>query len=132
MDNKGNTVNSITNNGLTQINGTIANNNGNTMATKFLGITAPLSLAHPKPEDKEFTDKLEDCLRSFDLFETEEEMTKRINILSQINLLAKEFVQKVSEQKKMPPEAAAQLNGKVFTFGSFRLGVHTRGEAQLI
>lgn len=116
-----------TNNG--QINGTIksANGNGNS-AKKFPGITAPLSTAFPKPEDHEFTRKLEETLRSYDLFETEEEMTKRIKILSQINLLAKEFVQKVSEQKKIPPEAAAQLNGKVFTFGSFRLGVHTRGK----
>ena len=116
-----------TNNGSSQINGTIKSANGNS-AKNYPGITAPLSTAFPKPEDYEFTRKLEETLRSYDLFETEEEMTKRIKILSQINLLAKEFVQKVSEQKKIPPEAAALLNGKVFTFGSFRLGVHTRGK----
>lgn len=112
------------------MNGTTMNNsnNGNNTPNKHAGITAPVSDAMPKPEDYEHSKQLEECLRSFDLFETEEEMTKRINILSQINLLVKEFVQKVSEQKKMPPEAAAQLNGKVFTFGSFRLGVHTRGK----
>lgn len=116
------------NNGNGQMNGTIKSSNGNGAAKKYPGITGPLSTAFPKPEDHEFTKKLEETLRLYDLFETEEEMTKRIKILSQINMLAKEFVQKVSEQKNIPPEAAAQLNGKVFTFGSFRLGVHTRGK----
>lgn len=111
-----------------QMNGNVTMNNNNGNSVQYPGITAPLSAAMPKPEDYEATKKLEECLRSFDLFETEEEMTKRIEILRQVNELAKEFVQRVSEQKKMPPDAAAQLNGKVFTFGSFRLGVHTRGK----
>ena len=121
----------------TQINGTTSSNgnnneNGKTNEVKFYGVSKPISQTLPKPEDYELTRKLEECLRSFDLFETEEEMTKRINILSQINGLVKEFVQKVSEQKKMPPESISQLNGKVFTFGSFRLGVHTRGKCVLV
>ncbi|KAK4336833.1 hypothetical protein RND71_043653 [Anisodus tanguticus] len=106
------------------VNGT---NYGNGNTKVYPGVTSPLSTAPPKPEDYVFTKQLEECLKSYDLFESEEEMNNRMQVLSKVNQLVKQFVQKVSEQKKMPPEAAAQINGKIFTFGSFRLGVHTKG-----
>lgn len=124
------TTTTVNNSNKTLVNGTTSNNgdtrNGNQTQRSY-GVSGPLTLSPPKPEDYEQTRKLEECLRSFDLFETKEEMAKRINVLSQVNSLVKEFVQKVSEQKKMPQEDITKLNGKVFTFGSFRLGVHTRG-----
>ena len=95
---------------------------------KYPGITAPISTAPPKPEDLELTAKLEECLRSYDLFESEEEMAHRVNVLSQINVIAKEWIVQVSLDKKCTPDKAEQMSGKIFTFGSFRLGVHTKGE----
>lgn len=94
---------------------------------KYPGITAPISTQPPKPEDLELTDQLEECLRSFDLFETDEEMSHRVNVLSQINVIAKEWIVQVSLEKKCTPDKAEQMSGKIFTFGSFRLGVHTKG-----
>lgn len=94
---------------------------------RTLGVTAPISTAEPKPEDLIMTQKLEECLRSFDLFESEEEMSHRISVLRQINVLVKEWIEEVSLSKKLPPEVAETMTGKIFTFGSFRLGVHTRG-----
>jgi poly(A) polymerase len=95
---------------------------------KYPGVTAPISLQGPNQKDIELTAKLEACLRSYDLFESEEEMSHRVNVLSQINVIAKEWIHQVSLEKKCTPEKAEQMSGKIFTFGSFRLGVHTKGE----
>ncbi|KAH9391600.1 hypothetical protein TYRP_022780 [Tyrophagus putrescentiae] len=91
-----------------------------------LGVTEPISLAFPKDADVKMSTELEECLRGFDLFEPEDMMTKRCMILAQLNNILKEWVRDVSA-KKMPIHVAEQLAGKIFTFGSYRLGVHTKG-----
>lgn len=100
---------------------------GTTNQNKYPGITSPISVSMPKDVDFKLSNKLEDCLRSFNLFESDDEMNHRMQVLSQINELVQKWVQEVSLTKKMPPETATQMNGKIFTFGSFRLGVHTKG-----
>lgn len=92
-----------------------------------LGVTDPISLASPKEADVKMSSELEECLRNFDLFEPEDMMTKRCMILTQLNNILKEWVKDVSA-KKLPLHVAEQLAGKIFTFGSYRLGVHTKGE----
>lgn len=94
---------------------------------KYPGITAPISEAFPDIKDLELTNTLEETLRAFDLFESEEEMEHRMNVLSEINKLAKEWIVEISLAKKLPQDVAEQMSGKIFTFGSFRLGVHTKG-----
>jgi poly(A) polymerase len=42
-------------------------------------------------------------------------------------LLVKEFVQRVCKRRNIPPSAAREAGGKIFTFGSYRLGVHGPG-----
>ncbi|RWS31605.1 poly(A) polymerase-like protein [Leptotrombidium deliense] len=106
---------------------TRATNNTDTARPQHIGITAPISMAPPRESDIELTRKLEVCLRGFDLFESEDEMNHRYEVLSSLNELVEKWVQNVSLQKKMPPENANQMYGKIFTFGSFRLGVHTKG-----
>ncbi|KPM03969.1 poly(A) polymerase-like protein 2 [Sarcoptes scabiei] len=91
-----------------------------------LGVTAPISMLGPKEQDLIATKELENCLRSNELLETDEELTKRCIILSQLNKTLKEWVKDVS-MKKLPLHHAEKMNGKIFTFGSYRLGVHTRG-----
>ncbi|RWR99137.1 poly(A) polymerase gamma-like protein [Dinothrombium tinctorium] len=109
---------------------TVANTNSNAKQQRnpqICGVSSPISILPPKEIDFQLTKKLKECLRSFDQFESEEEMNHRMQVLSSINELVMKWVQNVSLQKKMPPEIAAQMNGKIFTFGSFRLGVHTKG-----
>ena len=91
-----------------------------------LGVTDPISLAGPKEFDIKASQELEKCLRSFDLFESDEMLTKRCMVLGQLNNLLKEWVRDVSA-KKLPAHVADQMDGKIFTFGSYRLGVHTKG-----
>lgn len=92
-----------------------------------LGVTDPISKSMPKESDIAATKALEDCLKKYQLVESEEELTKRCLILSQLNKTLKEWVKEISTRKKLPQHMADQMNGKIFTFGSYRLGVHTRG-----
>eukprot|EP00112_Aurelia_sp_Birch-Aquarium-sp1_P004367 Seg1493.9 transcript_id=Seg1493.9/GoldUCD/mRNA.D3Y31 product=Poly protein_id=Seg1493.9/GoldUCD/D3Y31 len=94
---------------------------------KQYGITSPISLAEPKPKDLTFNSALEEALRSFDIFETQEEIQHRMVVLGRLNELAKEWIIDVSLAKNMPENVAKNVGGKIFTFGSFRLGVHTKG-----
>lgn len=95
--------------------------------TKNLGMTAPISVAGPEPKDLELTQSLEEALRPYDVFESEEELTHRLSVLSQLNDLVKTWVKDVSVEKSMPENVAGTVGGKVFTFGSYRLGVHNKG-----
>lgn len=50
-----------------------------------------------------------------------------MQILSRLNCLVKEWIKEVSIKKNMPPNVAEQVGGKIYTFGSYRLGVHQKG-----
>ncbi|KAH7971644.1 hypothetical protein HPB52_001142 [Rhipicephalus sanguineus] len=101
---------------------------GSAMADKTLGMTSAISTAPPKPSDLQRTDELEETLRQFGLFESEEELAHRMDVLSKINQLVKKWIYEVSIKKNMPPSVAENVGGKIYTFGSYRLGVHTKGE----
>lgn len=94
---------------------------------KQYGITSPISLAGPKPQDHVFNHRLEDALKSFGIFETQEEIQHRMVVLGRLSELAKQWIVDVSMTKNMPEIVAKNVGGKIFTFGSFRLGVHTKG-----
>ncbi|CAJ0588911.1 unnamed protein product [Cylicocyclus nassatus] len=99
---------------------------GEARETPCLGVSQPISKALPDARDLRLTEQLVECLKSFNLFETDEEMHARIEVLRKLNSLVKTWVRKVSESK-LPPEMCENVGGKLFTFGSYRLGVHTRG-----
>ncbi|XP_072283524.1 poly(A) polymerase alpha isoform X2 [Pyxicephalus adspersus] len=94
---------------------------------KHYGITSPISLAVPKESDCVHTQKLIETLNPFGVFEEEEELHRRILILGKLNNLVKEWIREISEQKHLPQSVIENVGGKIFTFGSYRLGVHTKG-----
>ncbi|EPY76103.1 hypothetical protein CB1_001505005 [Camelus ferus] len=94
---------------------------------KHYGITSPISLACPKEIDHIYTQKLIDAMKPFGVFEDEEELNHRLVVLGKLNNLVKEWISEVSESKNLPPSVVATVGGKIFTFGSYRLGVHTKG-----
>lgn len=96
-------------------------------AAKQLGMTSAISTAMPKPEDNERTQDLEKTLEPFNVFESEQELNHRMEILAKLNTLVKHWVKDVSVNKNMPESMAEKLGGKIYTFGSYRLGVHHRG-----
>lgn len=96
-------------------------------APKQLGMTSAISLATPKQEDLQRTIDLERALDPFNVFENEQELNHRMEILAKLNTLVKQWVKDVSVSKNMPEQMAEKLGGKIYTFGSYRLGVHHKG-----
>ncbi|XP_072188118.1 poly(A) polymerase gamma isoform X2 [Excalfactoria chinensis] len=108
---------------------------GNTDGTSMLqnqpqrhyGITPPFSLAPPKDIDYIHTQKLVEAMESFGVFEDEEELNHRLVVLCKLNNLVKEWIFELGESKNLPPSVVENVGGRIFTFGSYRLGVHTKG-----
>ena len=48
-------------------------------------------------------------------------------VLSKLNQIIKEFAFRVSKMRKLSDSMAREAGGKIFTFGSYRLGVHGPG-----
>lgn len=67
-----------------------------------------------------------ETIEPFGAFDTHEGLSHRIQVLTKLNELVKEFVRRVAVEKKIPQHLHASLGGKIYTFGSYRLGVHTR------
>ncbi|CAE6391369.1 unnamed protein product [Rhizoctonia solani] len=66
-------------------------------------------------------------LRKQGNFESEDESKLRQDVLAIVHELVQEFVRKVSLKAGMSEQAAKMAGGKIFTFGSYRLGVHGPG-----
>uniref|UniRef100_A0AAQ5WY72 polynucleotide adenylyltransferase n=1 Tax=Amphiprion ocellaris TaxID=80972 RepID=A0AAQ5WY72_AMPOC len=94
---------------------------------KHYGITSAISLAPPREIDRQYTKKLCDAMKPFGVFEDEEELNHRLAVLGKLNNFVKEWIAEISELKNLPPSAISCVGGKIFTFGSYRLGVHTKG-----
>uniref|UniRef100_A0A6Q2Z7H2 Poly(A) polymerase n=1 Tax=Esox lucius TaxID=8010 RepID=A0A6Q2Z7H2_ESOLU len=94
---------------------------------KHYGITSPISLAQAKEADLVLTHKLTEALKPYGVFEEELELQRRIHVLGKLNTLVKEWIRDISETKNLPASVIETVGGKIFTFGSYRLGVHTKG-----
>nr|XP_024215735.1 poly(A) polymerase type 3-like isoform X2 [Halyomorpha halys] len=94
---------------------------------RTLGLTSAITLAGPKPIDYQKTNELIETLKPYNVMETEEELNHRMEILSKLNSLVKEWIREVSISRNMPESVANSVGGKIYTFGSYRLGVHHKG-----
>uniref|UniRef100_A0A4W4GNJ6 polynucleotide adenylyltransferase n=1 Tax=Electrophorus electricus TaxID=8005 RepID=A0A4W4GNJ6_ELEEL len=94
---------------------------------KHYGITSSISLAFPREIDHMYTQKLIEAMKPFGVFEDEDELNHRLAVLGKLNSFVKNWIAEISESKNLPPSAIANVGGKIFTFGSYRLGVHTKG-----
>ncbi|KAM6298322.1 poly(A) polymerase gamma [Aegotheles albertisi] len=86
-----------------------------------------MSLAPPKDIDCIHTQKLVEAMKPFGVFEDEEELNHRLVVLDKLSSLVEEWISELGESKNLPPSAVANVGGKIFTFGSYRLGVQTKG-----
>ncbi|XP_053315598.1 poly(A) polymerase gamma [Spea bombifrons] len=94
---------------------------------KHYGITSAISWAGPKDIDHIYTQKLIEAMRPFGVFEDDEELSHRLVVLGKLNNMVKEWIAELGECKSLPPTIISAAGGKIFTFGSYRLGVHTKG-----
>ncbi|XP_065595430.1 poly(A) polymerase gamma [Cyrtonyx montezumae] len=94
---------------------------------RHYGITSPISLATPNGMDYIQTQKLVEAMESFGVFEDEEDLNHRLVVLCKLDNLVKEWIFELGVSKNLPPSVVENVGGKIFTFGSYRLGVHTKG-----
>ncbi|KIP04893.1 hypothetical protein PHLGIDRAFT_108953 [Phlebiopsis gigantea 11061_1 CR5-6] len=92
-----------------------------------LGVTPPISLAESNDREKLVTKSLMEELKRQGTFETEDESKTREIVLGRLASLIKKFVKRISIAHGLSESAAEAAGGKIFTFGSYRLGVHGPG-----
>lgn len=97
------------------------------MNTKTYGVTEPISTNGPTPKENILNDALIQELKNRGSFESEQATKKRVEVLTLFQQLVQEFVYTVSKSKNMSDSMAQDAGGKVFTFGSYRLGVYGPG-----
>lgn len=97
------------------------------MSSRTYGVTPPISLDNPTPHENSLNDQLIYELKTRGSFESEQATKKRVEILNLFQKMVQDFVFKVSKNKNMTDGMARDAGGKIFTFGSYRLGVHGPG-----
>ncbi|XP_044169962.1 poly(A) polymerase beta-like isoform X2 [Acropora millepora] len=96
---------------------------------KTYGVTGPISVARPKPEDIVLTKALEESMKAYGIFEGEDELEHRVVVIAKLNTLVKQWIIDTSLSKNMPESIARSLGGKIVSFGSYGLGVHAKGDS---
>ncbi|KAG6672939.1 hypothetical protein I3842_16G084400 [Carya illinoinensis] len=91
------------------------------------GITEPISLGGPTESDVIKTRELEKYLRDAGLYESPEEAVRREEVLGRLDQIVKIWVKAISRSKGLNEQLVQEANAKIFTFGSYRLGVHGPG-----
>ncbi|KAI3835545.1 hypothetical protein MKW98_027457 [Papaver atlanticum] len=92
-----------------------------------LGITEPISLAGPSEIDITKTQELEKFLLGVGLYECPAEAVSREEVLGRLDQIVKTWVKKVTRNRGYNDQLVQEANAKIYTFGSYRLGVHGPG-----
>lgn len=113
--------------------------------TRHKGVTPPISLTLPTDAELVFNDALINELKKQNNFEGSEETERRYGFhspfwfgltdkqhrkktLQSIQKVTTEFVKFVSKKHGLPQSTIDTAGGKIFTYGSYRLGVYGPGE----
>ncbi|PHJ26131.1 polya [Cystoisospora suis] len=91
------------------------------------GVTNPVNLRLPQEGDIHRSNELISVLKSLNLYETAAGTIQRERVLNELNRIILEWVIEVGIEQGLDEEEARQAGGKIFTFGSYRLGVTTPG-----
>ncbi|KAG6988557.1 poly(A) polymerase pla1 [Physcia stellaris] len=99
-----------------------------TQGTKQWGVTPPISQSLPTEKEVAANDALMAELKSQNNFESPEETKRRGTVLQTLQKITVEFVKHVSKEvRKLPQNVVDVAGGKIFTYGSYRLGVYGPG-----
>ncbi|CAI7599368.1 unnamed protein product [Penicillium glandicola] len=91
------------------------------------GVTPPISTVLPTKDELSANDDLIAELKAQNNFELPAETERRKQVLQLLQRVTVEFVQVVSRKKGLSPAAVEASGGKIFTYGSYRLGVYGPG-----
>lgn len=93
----------------------------------MFGMTSAISDALPTDIDIQLTKSLDEALSKEKVITTDDDLSQRLEVLSMLNNLAKEWIRDVSMERNLPEITADNVGGLVCTFGSYRLGVYHKG-----
>ncbi|PSS01249.1 Nuclear poly(A) polymerase [Actinidia chinensis var. chinensis] len=97
------------------------------VAANKYGVTKPISLAGPTEADFQRNAELEKFLVDSGLYECNEDVGKREAVLGRIDEVVKCWVKQLTRQRGYTDQMVEDANAVIFTFGSYRLGVHGPG-----
>ncbi|KAK3692218.1 Poly(A) polymerase central domain-containing protein [Podospora appendiculata] len=98
------------------------------MSERVLGVTPPISTALPTENEKRSNDALFKELKAQGTFETPSETQKREHVLNSLKKITNQFVKRAAQQKEPKNTMLIRdARGRVFTYGSYRLGVYGPG-----
>ncbi|WPH03466.1 Hypothetical protein R9X50_00634600 [Acrodontium crateriforme] len=92
-----------------------------------LGVTPPMSTAPPTERELKLTDTLIQELKTQNNFAPDDDVRRREDVIKKLEGLLRRMVQIVGKEKGLPQSILDVAGGKVFTFGSYRLGVFGPG-----
>lgn len=90
--------------------------------TQKFGITGPLSTRESTEAETCASEDMDMYLQECGFFEDDREGQTRERVLGKLNFMVKEFVARMGKDGN-----DRSHGGKIFTFGSYRLGVHDKG-----
>ncbi|XP_078175613.1 poly(A) polymerase 1 isoform X1 [Carex rostrata] len=93
----------------------------------YLGVTEPVSLSGPTEIDVVRTQELEKFLADAGLYPSNDDAVCREEVLGRLDQVVKTWIKRVSRAKGYNEQFVQEANAKIFTFGSYRLGVHGPG-----
>ncbi|GMM30427.1 polynucleotide adenylyltransferase [Martiniozyma asiatica (nom. inval.)] len=97
------------------------------MSVRQYGVTPPISIVAATENEIELNNAMIEELRREGSFESDLETQKRKEVLEILQQLTQEFVYLVSKSRNMTEGMARDAGGKVFPYGSYRLGVYGPG-----
>ncbi|XP_057434821.1 nuclear poly(A) polymerase 4 isoform X2 [Lotus japonicus] len=95
--------------------------------TQQVGFSKPISLAGPSDADIQRNLELEKFMLDSGLYESDEEAAARREVLRRLDQIVKSWVKQVTRQRGYTDQMVDDANAVIFTFGSYRLGVHGPG-----
>lgn len=78
-------------------------------------------------QDHELSESLQAFLASQAVMECAAEESHRISVMGDLDKLARDWIRDIALQKGLPDSDADMAGGGVKAFGSYRLGVHSKG-----
>lgn len=96
-------------------------------ASKQYGVSPPISTSLPEPTDIEKNAQLIEELKAEDNYETQDATKKRMSTLGLLQRCVIEFVRDISRRQRLPESQIEKFGGKIYPYGSYRLGVYGPG-----
>ncbi|CAL0322065.1 unnamed protein product [Lupinus luteus] len=94
---------------------------------KEYAVTKPISMAGPTPADIQRNFELKKYMLRSGLYESKEDSAKRQYVLQRLGQIVRGWVKQITGSRGYTNQMVEDANALIFTFGSYRLGVHGPG-----